>query len=169
MELTYTTRISSRDFHVYGKTVWRNPKRGEKIEVRKESSEIALLIDPHAIAWTRKSKARLVPDVVGHVPLELSRFIHFFLDRGGKLAATVFDENFRPSPIPKGGLEILLQVTFKIQEDKRRYLDRLKDLIEMNYEIPKIEAEVYETDIEKFQEEEADDEIDATDIILLDK
>ena len=129
----------------YGKTVWRNPKRGEKIEARKESREIALLIDPHAIAWTRKSKARLVPDVV--VPLELSRFIHFFLDCGCKLAATVCDENYRPSPIPKGGLEILLQVTFNIQEDKRRYLDRLKDLIKQNYEIPKIEAEVYETDI----------------------
>ena len=68
MELTYATQISSRDFHVhvYGKTVWRN--RGEKIEARKESSEIALLIDPHAMAWTRKFKA---PDVVGHVPLEL--------------------------------------------------------------------------------------------------
>ena len=114
MKLTYATRISSRGFHVYGKTVWRNPKRGEKIEARKESSEI----DPHAIAWTIKSKARLVPDVV--VPLELSRFIHFFLDRGGELAATVCDENYRPSPIPKGVLDIMLQVTFKIQEDKRR-------------------------------------------------
>ena len=30
-----------------------------------------------------------------------------------------------------------------MQEDKRRYLDRLKDLIKHNYEIPKIEAEVY--------------------------
>ena len=84
-----------------------------------------------------------MPDVV--VPLELSRFIHFFLDR--KLSATVCDGNHRPSPIPKGGLDILLQVTFKIQEDKRRYLDILKDLIKQNYEIPKIEAEVYETDI----------------------
>ena len=56
--------------------MWRNPKRSEKIEARKESSKIVLLIDPHAIAWTRKSKGRLVPDVV--VPLELSRFIHFF-------------------------------------------------------------------------------------------
>ena len=67
-----------------------------KKKARKESSEIALLIDPHAIAWTRKSKARLVTDVVDHVPLELSRFIHFFLDRGGKLTAKVFDENYRP-------------------------------------------------------------------------
>ena len=44
------------------------------------------------------------------------------------------------SPIPKGGLEILTQVTFKIEEEKKRFLLRLVDLIKENYEMPKSEA-----------------------------
>ena len=45
-------------------------------------------------------------------------------------------------PIPKGGLEIILRVTFTIEEDKKRYVDRLKELISNNYETPQENEEV---------------------------
>ena len=61
----------------------------------------------------------------------------FFLDRGGLVEGKVYDEKYRPSPIPKGGLEIVLEVTFKIQDEKWRYLKRLTELITENYDIPK--------------------------------
>ena len=37
-------------------------------------------------------------------------------------------------PIPKGGLEIIPSVTFKIEDSKKRYLERLINLIGENYE-----------------------------------
>ena len=43
------------------------------------------------------------------------------------------------SPRPKGGLEIVLQVTFKIVDEKR-YLPRLIDLIKENYETQNLEV-----------------------------
>ena len=45
--------------------------------------------------------------------------------------------NYRPSPIAKGGLEIVLRATFKIDDSKRSLLHRLKELIEknVNYEL----------------------------------
>ena len=43
------------------------------------------------------------------------------------------DEKCYSSPIPKGGREILLMVQFKIAEEKRKYMERLKEIISNNY------------------------------------
>ena len=53
-----------------------------------------------------------MPYIVGHIPLEILRYVWFFLVRGGKFEAKMHDPRYRPSPIPKGGLEIILQATF---------------------------------------------------------
>ena len=103
METSYTTLIACRGWHVYGKSVWQNPRRDEILRVKKEENRTALLIDPHSVAFTRKSKQRLVPDIVGHVPLEISRYVWFFMDRGGRIGAKVRSPRYRRSPIPKGG------------------------------------------------------------------
>ncbi len=50
---------------------------------------------------------------VGHVPMELSRFIWFFVDLGGTVTGRVMDNKPRRSPIPSAGLEIKLLLTFK--------------------------------------------------------
>ena len=81
-----------------------------------------------------RSKEKLVADVVGHVPQEISRFVYFFLHHGGSVDATVEDERYRPSPTAKGGLEIVLLATFKI-EDSKQFLLCLKELIQKNYEL----------------------------------
>ena len=52
----------------------------------------------------------------------------------------VYWTKFEESPIPKGNLEIVTQVTFKIEEGKKRFLLRLVDWIKENYETPKSEA-----------------------------
>ena len=54
---------------------------------------------------------------VGHIP-KLSRAACFFLKRGGKITGVVCEEKYRPSPIPKGGLEIMLDVELKIEDTK---------------------------------------------------
>ena len=77
--------------------------------IQKERDADALLVDQYAVAWMLKSKEKLVPDVVGLVPQEISRFVYFFLHLGdSSIDAVVEDKKYRPSPIAKGGLEIVL-------------------------------------------------------------
>lgn len=57
---------------------------------------------------------------VGHIPREISRHTYFFLkEEGGTIDGIV---QYRPSPIPAGGLEIPLLLTFK----SRRYITHTK-------------------------------------------
>ena len=109
-------------------------KKGQRLYAEKENDKIALMHDPYAVAWKMISQGKLIPETVGHVPLELSRATWFFLMRGGKISRSVFEENYRPSPIPKGGLEIMLEVGLKIEDSKRKVLERYQDIIENNYE-----------------------------------
>ena len=53
--------------------------------------------------------------------------------RGGKISGSVFDEEYRPSPIPKGELE-MIEVKLKIEDSKRKILERYQNIIENNYE-----------------------------------
>ena len=51
---------------------------------------------------------------VGHVPREISRHIFLFLkEENGKVDGFVYSTQYQPSPIPAGGLEIPLKLTFK--------------------------------------------------------
>ena len=135
MEIFFKHLIVSRGWHVYGKTVWTIPKKGQRLYGQKERDADALLVDQYAVAWMMNSKENLLPDVVGHVPQEISRFVYFLLHHGGSIDAVVEDEKYRPSPIAKGGLEIVLRATFKTDDSKRSLLHRLRERIEKNYEL----------------------------------
>ena len=102
---------------------------------------MALRFDPFSIAFARKSVEYLTPLAVGHIPLEISRFVYFFLERGGKMETKAYRTKCEESLIPKGGLEIVTQVTFKIEEEKKGFLLGLVDLIKENYEALKSEAQ----------------------------
>ena len=52
----------------------------------------------------------------------------------------VYWTKYEESPFSKGGLEIVTQVTFKIEKEKKRFLLRLVDLIKENYETSKSEV-----------------------------
>ena len=114
------------------------------------------------------SSDKLIPEVVGHIPHEISRFVWYFLNYGGTVDAKVHSERHRRSPIPSGGLEVILVVKFSISDEKRRYLVHLSTLIQRNY---KVNEEVMEQ--ENGQENEDDiglfdnDQADEEDIIIL--
>ena len=55
METTFKCDLASRGWHVYGKTVWANPKEGEILYAEKEQNKIALMHDPYSVAWKIKS------------------------------------------------------------------------------------------------------------------
>ena len=66
MEVSVEMKIAARGWHVYGKTVWRNPQKGEKLVAEKEKNRNTLDIDPYAVAWILKRKYKLTADIVGH-------------------------------------------------------------------------------------------------------
>ena len=56
-----------------------------------------------------EKKKKLIPDIVGHVPCKIARFISFFCTHGGKMEASILSIRQLPSSIPSGGLEIMLK------------------------------------------------------------
>ena len=50
---------------------------------------------------------------VGHVPLEVSKLCYYFMCHNGEISGVVEDSRHRRSPIPSGGLEVKLKLTFK--------------------------------------------------------
>ena len=92
----------------------KNVKIGQSLFCEQETNKIVLMHDPYGVTWKLKWKGKLVADIVGHIPKEISRAAWFFLERGGKINGKVFEERCRPSPIPKGRLEIMLFAELRI-------------------------------------------------------
>ena len=80
-----------------------------------------------------KGKEKLIDENVEHLPKELSWEAWFFLEQGGKISGNAFEEKYGSSLIPKGGLEIILEVELKI-EGKRKILEKFQDVTENNYQ-----------------------------------
>ena len=176
MESIIVHKIASRGWHVYGKTTWKKPFKGQKVFAMKAENKEALESDPCAVAWKIRFHDKVMPQTVGHVPREISRPIYYFLTYGGEVCGEVADEKYRPSPIPKGGLEIALTVTCKISATKQDILQRLDSMIKENYDESFLEGVVgleEFSDAERGEEESVegdfliDDEND-NDVICLD-
>ena len=135
MEFVLSTIIASRGWHVYGKSNWQTPKEGQELFAENESNSDILKFDPYALVWKIKFAYKIAPIVVGHIPKKVSRFVHFVLIHGDTVTAISYSRKYYPSPVPKGGLEILLKCQFKIKEQYSQLLKRLKELIEANYKI----------------------------------
>ena len=96
------------------------------------------------------------------------RLVAYFLNYGGKGDAKVHSERHRRSPIPSGGLEIILVAKFAISDEKQRYLVHLSTLIQRNYKVNEVyinqeNGEENEDDIGLFDDDQADED----DIIIL--
>lgn len=76
---SFTTLVGSRGLHVYQKSAWKKPRKDELLSFKKEIDPVALRFDPHSITFTRKSIEYLVPVTVGHISLEISRHVYYFL------------------------------------------------------------------------------------------
>ena len=60
----------------------------------------------------------LFPSIMGHIPIELSRYIWHALERGADIRAEVKSAKYKPSPLVQGGLEIPIEVTVKWKDLK---------------------------------------------------
>ena len=74
MQSSFQKVIGCRGWH---------PKRGDKIFAVKEKNPQALTVDPYSIAWMLERVDKLSPEVVGHIPQEISGFVLFFAGTRG--------------------------------------------------------------------------------------
>ena len=120
-----------------------------------------LLADSFAVAWKRKTITKLTPDVVGHIPREISRAVYFLLTHGGIVLGRVDSSRYYPSPIAKGGLEILINAEFIISKELVRIIERLNSIIEENYKSPLASTgSIEHIDLNGFEKDENDHTID---------
>ena len=76
----------------------------------------------------------MTADIIGHIPKEICRALSFFINRGDKVTGSGYSPQCSPSPIATRGLEVLVDCNFKIQGSMLKLFERLKDIIERNYD-----------------------------------
>ena len=111
--MSFTKAIASSGYHVYRITTWRRVEVGQKIIFAYETREEALNIDQYSIAVQIFPQDRIAPVTVGHIPMELSRFVYYFMQRGGGLSGRILSTRYKRSAIPEGGLEIPISLKFQ--------------------------------------------------------
>ena len=99
--------VAARGYHVYKNSTWDQAKVGDKVLAEIESDKKSKEIDPFCCSIRTSVNQQI--KTVGHIPREISRHVYFFLkDENGHIDGTVKSIDYRPSPIPAGGLEIPL-------------------------------------------------------------
>ena len=122
----FQATIASRGYHVYEETTWSKAKVNEKVKIEIETNQSSIAIDPYVCAVKTKEKYFDGWKTVGHVPREISRYIYFFIKKEkGKITGNVKSLSYKPLPIPSGGFEIPLQLTFSYPVEWVR--DKMKD------------------------------------------
>ena len=107
MSYMYRFNMGLRGFHVYKAIL--DPYVDEEISFEAENDNA---YDDFAIAgYAGVTK-------VGHVPRELSRYFHFAIQQGAIISSKVISAQHRPSPLLQGGLEIPLEVTIRMDEER---------------------------------------------------
>ena len=112
---SFSAEIESRGYHVYRDTNWNNARVNQPVVVCQESSAISKAYDPYSCKITITRPDRVGAVTVGHIPREISRYVHYFLHEGGSVTGIVTDVHHRLSPIPEGGLEIPIHMAFSIR------------------------------------------------------
>ena len=96
--LQFSFLCGLRGYHQY-RIIW-NPVLNETFPARYEMGNHH---DRYTIAGYKKFG--VVERIVGHLPREISRYIHFIILHGATVSVKVVDVNHRRSPLIQGGLE----------------------------------------------------------------
>lgn len=131
--ITFSAAV--RGFHVY-KTNWK-PVEGEILHCLQEEN------NPYDIFSIKvcKPNTQSNPQIVGHLPMEISRITTFILQRGASVQVKVTGKNYRRSPLVRGGLEVPCHVTVTMPGSVVNHLliTRYQQLLEELYIEPKDE------------------------------
>ena len=121
-----------RGFHYYRKS-WL-PEPEQTLNCFHEEGNT---FDRFAIKVCEKDKN----EIVGHLPMEISRVTKFLLDRGANVSAKLTSTHYRRSPLVQGGIEIPCVVTVSMPGTviNQLLMERYKQLVETLYTEPKEE------------------------------
>ena len=109
------------------------PEWEKKLPSRWKQKKSSPEVNPYACAIKIKNRFFDSLITVGHIPREISRHVHFFIKtEDGKVIGHVKSLTYRPSPIPSGGLEIPLQLTFTC--DDKLTLDLMNGFVKSLYD-----------------------------------
>ena len=84
------------------------------------------------------------PQIVGHLPLEISWFTKFVLDCGATIAVTLSSTHYQRSPLVQGGLEIPCVVNAKLigTEKNKEILAKYLEMVQTHYTGPSSDEDV---------------------------
>ena len=116
MDNVFKTIIGSRGYLLYRYSTWENIKKNR---------QVALYIDQNSTAICIFPRDNCI------VPLELSRIFYSFIKRGGKVSGPIHSTEYKRSPIPEGGLEVPIEVTFACDDKINHDLIKIKSLAEI--------------------------------------
>ena len=144
-------------------------KKKKKIKIKIDANQILIAIDPHACAVKTKEKYFDGWKTVSNVPREVLQYIYFFIKKGNeKITDNVKSSNYKPLPIPSGGLEIPLQLTFSclvewIRDEMKDFTDDLHsyDFTGVLHNDEGFDDSDIEIDLESVDAVEDDDEEEA--------
>ena len=133
--LSFDSKIAARGYHVYKNTTWKNAKVDQKVKVQVKTNKSSKESDPYARAIKVKNNFLDNWMTVEHIPREISRHCFYFIQEGGSISGHLLSTNYKVSPIPAGGLELPLLLTFSVIEDKIFSLmkDFVKNLYDYHY------------------------------------
>ena len=122
-----------RGFHVY-KSIWK-PEEGEVLMCYREES------NPYDSFPIQVCKPGEDAQIVGHLPMEMSRITYFIVQRGATVTAKVCGKHYRRSPLIQGELEVPCQVTVSMPGSivNHLLLSRYETLLRELYIEPKDE------------------------------
>ena len=126
---SFSFQMGIRGYHFY-RSHWK-PYENEELFLERDQNNkfdiCAVEVVKHVMTFFGKSEIK----TVGHVPLEISRYIFHAIWHGCRFILYVSSARCVRSPITKGGLEIESSVT-AIWDNKANFLI-LKHFIEENY------------------------------------
>ena len=91
-----------RVLYIY-KASWR-PKEDELLECSHEK------YNPYDSCSIKVLKLDSPAEIVGHLPMEISRITKFIIDRGAQVAVKICGRHYRRSPLIQGGLEVPCEI-----------------------------------------------------------
>ena len=142
---------------MYRNSIWQNAKSAENVKVEIETNKSSKSINPYSCAIKIKHMLFDTWLTVGHIPREISRHCYFFLKEGGNITGHLICTNYKVSPIPAGGLEVPLLLTFSVKSE--RIFELMKSFVNDLYEYDYTGEQAKSNEEESSDDEEIDIQI----------
>ena len=144
---------------MYYNSTWQNAKSGDKIKVQIETNKSLKSVNPYACAIKIKHKFFDTWLTMGYIPREISRHCYFLLKDGGNISGHLICTNYKVSPIPAGGLEVMWLLDFSVKSEK--IFELMKNFVNDLYEYDHTGEQAKHNKEESSDNEEIDIQITA--------